>query len=357
MKADLKADLKIAMRDSKAAARSYVIVNAMQAKHLPATPSLALEYFLQLGHKVARTCEGERVLVIGFAETATAIGAAVASVIENSVYVHTTREELPGATVADFFEEHSHAKNQSLYLKEEYKNLSEYDRLVFVEDEITTGKTIRNFLQSVEYSGKITVSALVFNGLDESVFSQYGAELVCMQKTGYVNYVTLDGLPDPRSGVNTGLYREKCLYLASQIVVAVGEADINDKDILVAGTEECMYPALILGCELEKSARSVESHSTTRSPLLSQNDGAKKNDGYPLHSRYSFASVYDRERTTYLYNLKKYDTVIVVTDAPAPYADEFVRTLQNQGNQTIYFVSLRNASLGNAASYAADDPD
>ena len=90
----MEVDLKIAFRDSATATRPYVLVNPLQAKHLPSVPSATLEYFARLGDKVAATCEGERVLVIGFAETATAVGAVVASAVENAVYVHTTREPL-----------------------------------------------------------------------------------------------------------------------------------------------------------------------------------------------------------------------------------------------------------------------
>lgn len=54
-------------------------------------------------------------LVIGFAETATAIGAVVAErIAPDCVYVHTTREQFPAANQwIEFLEEHSHAVEQS----------------------------------------------------------------------------------------------------------------------------------------------------------------------------------------------------------------------------------------------------
>ncbi|MDR1132923.1 MAG: phosphoribosyltransferase family protein, partial [Synergistaceae bacterium] len=272
----MEARLQIALRDSTAATRSYVIVNPLLAKHLPSVPSVTLEYFRQLGDKAAATCEGEHVLVIGFAETATAVGAAVACAIEGAVYVHTTRETpiqedgaAPrGALVAEFLEEHSHARNQALYLREELCGLSGYDRLVFVEDEITTGKTILNFLRNTAYRGKITVSALVFNGFDESAFAEYDADFCCLQRVGYVHRLEFSGPVSPRSGIGIGAYRGECLELAREIASAVSVTDVEDRDVLVLGTEEFMYPALILGRELERTARSVKSHSTTRTPLL-----------------------------------------------------------------------------------------
>ena len=334
-------ELKMALRDSETATRPYVLLNPKLAKHLPMTPSLALGYFTELGRKIAAVCRGEKVLVTGFAETATAVGAAAASAIEGAVYVHTTREgqlTKQDDLVVDFFEEHSHARNQSLYLRAEYRDLSAYDRIVFIEDEITTGKTILNLLQHIEYSGKITVAALVFNGLDESAFAQYNADFFCLHKVGYVRYLAFEGLPDPRAGVSIKEYREKCADLALKITAAIGETDLNGKNILVLGTEEFMYPALALGCELEKTANSVKSHSTTRSPLLPQ---SPEDDS--LYSRCDFSSVYDVGRKTYLYNLEKYDTVIVLTDAPRSDGGELLQIIQNSGNQTIYYVRVQNA--------------
>ena len=54
--------------------RSYLLVNPLQAKHIPVSPAAALEMMGALGDQVAAKYPEAR-LVIGFAETATAIGA------------------------------------------------------------------------------------------------------------------------------------------------------------------------------------------------------------------------------------------------------------------------------------------
>jgi len=330
--------LKTASRDSHTATRPYVLINPLLAKHVPVTPSHALEHFALLGANIATVCKGERVLVIGFAETATAVGAAVATAIENAVYVHTTREELPREQlVAAFLEEHSHAKNQTLYLQDIWRDLSQYDRIVFVEDEVTTGKTILNFLRSTGWQGKITVAALVFNGFNPTAFARYQADFFCLQKTGYIDHIELDSLPDLRRGAVMSEYQEMCKRLSGQIIPLLDEQKIRDKNLLVLGTEEFMYPALILGRELEKVAQTVLTQSTTRSPLHPLDDPE-----YPIQNRTEFASVYDDTRITYLYNMKQYDTIIVLTDTPKPQLDELLRALQNCGNQTIYCVRLRD---------------
>ncbi|MCL2053067.1 MAG: phosphoribosyltransferase family protein [Oscillospiraceae bacterium] len=378
-------NFKIALRDSDTATRSYVIVNPMLAKHLPCKPCLALDYFSGLGGKIAEACKGERVLVIGFAETATAAGAAVAGRIEGAVYVHTTRESFKesnpqiklGLSI-DFFEEHSHAKNQSLYLLSRFGGLSLYDRIVFVEDEITTGRTIINFLKHIEYSGKITVSALIFNGLDESVFSNYNADFFCLQRvdkadlalglealgaspahkstgdlkpstlvsgtSGMVKRLRLGGIPNPRGGVIFSEYYAQCMNLALGLCERVDEADIRDKNILVIGTEEFMFPALVAGRELERMAKSVKFQATTRSPLLPLDK-----EGYPFYSRCEFSSVYSSDRISYLYNLEKYDTVVMITDAPdgndldeGDLGGELMRAVQSKDNKMIYYARVKD---------------
>ena len=74
-----------------------------------------------------------------------------------------------------------------------------------------------------------------------------------------------------------------------------------------------MYPGLFLGRTLERMGHQVWFHATTRSPIETSKDAA-----YPLHSRALLRSLYDEERTTYVYDLRRYDKVIIVTDAPVP---------------------------------------
>ena len=63
-------------------------------------------------------------------------------------YVQTTREHIKnnGHINIAFEEEHSHATTQKLYFDKDL----EYDIVVFVDDEITTGKTILNFIDKFE---------------------------------------------------------------------------------------------------------------------------------------------------------------------------------------------------------------
>lgn len=62
----------------------------------------------------------EKTLFIGFAETATALGQAVFVCFSgNCTYIHTTRNDISGNYKKfNFVEEHSHAPEQYLYIKD-----------------------------------------------------------------------------------------------------------------------------------------------------------------------------------------------------------------------------------------------
>ena len=72
-----------------------------------------------------------------------------------------------------------------------------------------------------------------------------------------------------------------------------------------------MYPALCLGERLQEGGLTVASHATTRSPIA-----VSKEVGAPLRVRYELRSLYDPGRVTYLYDIGRYDAVLILTDAP-----------------------------------------
>ena len=94
--------------------RSYLLVNPLQAKHIPVSPTKTYEMSQALGKLLYQTAPEAR-MVIGFAETATAIAAMAAmSFPEDTVYLHTTREPLGDEPTVNFLEEHSHAVDQQI---------------------------------------------------------------------------------------------------------------------------------------------------------------------------------------------------------------------------------------------------
>lgn len=82
--------------------------------------------------------------------------------------------------------------------------------------------------------------------------------------------------------------------------------------ILVLGTEEFMFPPLMVANKIEENfpEKEIKFHATTRSPIL-----VSEADNYPLIKRNKLISFYDENRVTYVYNLKDYDLAIVLSDS------------------------------------------
>ncbi len=327
--------ISIAQRENNQK-RGYLFVNHLQAKHIPVSPSKALSLFQALAEEID---QHEKMTIIGFAETATAIGSGVSANCPYDVYyIHTSRENLPKENiVVEFKEEHSHATQQMLFCKDEEKMLFQSQKILFVEDEITTGKTILNFIKALKEKGikaefaacsiansmtqehrknflENDIQLYELFGIEqadcEKVFSQ--SSIVLEKQTEQlpksIEYQSIFGKIDPRVGSFAKEYQKACETLAKKIYDMFEKKVGNN--ILVLGTEECMYPAIVTGVYFEKKGKNVKTHSTTRSPIV-----ARKEENYPIFNKSIFESVYEKGRKTYLYNLTKYDTVIIVTDA------------------------------------------
>lgn len=166
---------KMAARINKK--RSFLFVSKVLGKHLPIHPNRGLLTSALLAAKYYEEVKGGRCklkkewldlflkcepsfigsafipktfdpLIIGFAETATALGHAFFDCFEGACYVHTTREVLHGQRpVISFEEEHSHATSHHCYMPLE---MVANDRdIILVDDELTTGKTALNIIRSI----------------------------------------------------------------------------------------------------------------------------------------------------------------------------------------------------------------
>ena len=333
--------------------RTYLLVNPLQAKHIPVQPSRALAMMDALGARLARKYP-DAGLVIGFAETATAIGAVVAGHMgPHCVYLHTTRESFPGALHwIEFQEEHSHAVEQKLSDDALSEQLSKTHCVILVDDEISTGATLLNMVAQLRQrhpclAEKQIVAASILNRVSpehEARMRQAGVQSEYLVKLPQEDYAALvapieireadPALPrplsfqrrtlscpppgDPRLGLPFSEYRQSCLVMARAFLEQALPHIPAGSRILTLGTEECMYPVLVLGAMLEEMGRDyqVRCHATTRSPI-----GVCPDPGYPIRSGCRLPSFYDGERTTYLYDLEPCDVLIVISDTPAEGTD------------------------------------
>lgn len=334
--------LRVAKR-YRNAKRAYLLVNPLQAKHMPVSPTEALTMMRTLGEGLRQEFPGAR-LVLGFAETATALGAAVASRLgPDCAFLTTTREAGEGPGWVRFLEEHSHAAEQKLWGGDLDALLQETDTVLFVDDEISTGKTLRNMVAQLTrcwpaLGEKTLVAASLLNRVtpeQEEALADAGINCRCLVRLPQEDHTaqvadwtvteappavpqnlsfrqeTLpgEGLLDPRKTLRIGAYDRSCQAVAEAMLShTLGPVETLGKT-LVLGTEECMYPALRLGEKLERLGAEVCCHATTRSPI-----GLCDAPGYPIRSGWKLPSFYEEERTTYVYNLREYDTVIVLSD-------------------------------------------
>ncbi len=187
--------VKIAKRENNKK-RNYLVVNALQGKHIPVKPSEAFSMFKELALKIKERYQDEKLLFIGFAETATAIGAAVASYCD-TWYMHTTRETLENVKYIYFSEQHSHATEQKLVQDDIDKIKDTIDRIIFVEDEVTTGKTILNIIDILNklypQIKKYAVASLLNGMNDESidVYKKRKIDLNYIVKTNHESYTQI----------------------------------------------------------------------------------------------------------------------------------------------------------------------
>lgn len=452
--------------------RNYLIVNRRQGKHIPVCPKEALEMFSALADIVRQAYRNERLLIIGFAETATAIGAAVAVEL-GQYYIQTTRENVEGVDDYVYFTEaHSHATEQKVVRadvesvvcgrKNTYggqtdgtvvtmeEPLKPIDRIVFIEDEVTTGNTILSAIEKIEEletikaiekvnGKKLCFSvASILNGMDsaaetlfqkrqiplhylvkidhakypqlaenyrgdgnymncsndesesrvkleDSEINQFGeinginkinqinknnfganklnnvyylknnTNSICFNSAcSDINYInnkcyyidgfdnrcfikefTVGGCRNARRIQDAKVYQNACEQLCQKICAQIELPD----QILVLGTEEFMYPALLLAAKLEEQGKSVRFHATTRSPIAVSTESE-----YPLHARYELASIYDNQRKTFVYDLAAYNAVIIISDAPITSAEgknSIYKALAHSGNQNITLVQWK----------------
>ena len=357
--------VRIAKRENNTK-RNYLVVNTLQGKHIPVSPKEAFQMMDALARKVQLAYPKERLLLAGFAETATAIGARLAVKL-NTGYLQTTREKISGVSYLYFTESHSHAVEQKLVKDDLDEKLCQFDRMVFVEDEVTTGNTILKIVEILKktYPGKLCFSvASLLNGMDEEALKKYQEHEISVHflvKTDHSTYperagnyqadgeyislgksldstknvrkIVLSGYQDARRYVCGGSYERACEMLWDQMkehcYIAAGES------CLVLGTEEFMYPALYAAFRLEETGSRVRFHAVTRSPIE-----VSRQAEYPLHVRYELQSFYEKGRRTFVYDLEKYDQVIVLSDADSNCTeglDTLAGALKAAGNEKILF--------------------
>lgn len=273
----------------------------------------------------------EKTLFIGFAETATGIAHSLFRCFDNAAYIHTTRETVETLTPSHVFrEEHSHAVEHTLFLDETF-SLDDFDRIVLIDDELTTGKTALNLIRALSTHrcrfGLISILDWRSNEMLhelENTFPTSGMLVASSLIKGTMNQVEIIGtvpsdvwvdlFPLPTCHSQDFFVRD---IWKMQATARKGMSSINQSQLeglmeevakkllqkrtsgklLCLGTEEFIFIPCFISSKLGDE---VAFHSTTRSPIL---PASLPGCSYPIRQKYRFSSPNDTNRTNYVYNI------------------------------------------------------
>lgn len=299
-------------------------------------------------------------VVLGYAETATALGHCVAAQLGAPV-LHSTRRAVPGLDgPAGFEEEHSHASSH-LLLPADPDLVAVTGPLVLVDDELSTGRTALNTITALHAAhprGRYVIAALVDlrSSADQdrmtTVARQLGARIdVVALAAGTVRLPTgvlaagaelAAGIPplaghapdrsrgtlslhentwpaDVPDGGRHGLTpaQDRQLTAAAAALAADLATSLPLHDpVHVLGTEELMYAPLLIAQALAGHTSAPVTYSTTtRSPVLVVDD-----PGYAISSGITFPAhddPSDGPGPRYAYNLPERATTVLVIDDTA----------------------------------------
>ncbi|MFI8398741.1 phosphoribosyltransferase [Streptomyces sp. NPDC085463] len=354
--------------------RAHLLVSGVLGKHVPQRPSVVYGAGLDLGRRVrALLGDGEaaRAVVLGYAETATALGHAVADGLALAPYLHSTRRPVPGVARAGGFEEsHSHATSH-LLLPEDPELLAGAGPLVLVDDEFSTGNTVLNTIGDLHERyprERYVVVALVDMrspadlGRLEAFAEKIGARIDLIARAagtvrlpdgvlekGRALVAEYETAPEPKTAPPapavvraaldwprdlpdggrhgfTPAHRDRLEKTLPALATGVTEAleasrapgtGTGAPRVLVLGCEELMYAPLRLGTALEEAGHDVRYSTTTRSPVLAVDD-----PGYAIRTRLVFPAhddPADGPGERYAYNVAGggFDAVVLVVDSTA----------------------------------------
>lgn len=284
--------------------RGFLFVSKVLGKHIPCAPSKMREVYDRLAARVGTSASGT--LVIGMAETATGLGAGVAHSLSQLpggavLSQHTTRHALPCPLLITFDEAHSHAPDQLLYepLPELMPHYLTATRVVLVDDEITTGRTLKELAVALlrklqALTGGQQLQELVFvsivswlsaeqrEALQDLIPAPIRFEALLEGSFSYVpnpsfspslpgQIKALDAQTSPRNDLGRRglLLSPREPFELNRAPLALSELPLDPaRPVSVIGTGELAFQPFLLAEQLEAQGFEVLYQSTTRSPVL-----------------------------------------------------------------------------------------
>lgn len=293
------------------------------------------------------------ILIIGFCETATALGLSVAASIHGSYYITTTRETIQNIKqILRFEEPHSHASTHCMY--SDSLDLNKFKEIILVDDEITTGISLLNLVKEIVKNSSVRKFSIMTildwrsesmkdnfrkyiseTGIEISVYSLLSGYIFEDITTIYKNKnvcrieKTLDSIPlnifdrqivstleNPcteflsytgRFGIDSkciSSIEESSYKAANNLLKYLG----TNKRILVLGHGENIYIPSRVASHLQNLGCEVSFRTTSRTPIYC--DGEIIKDIQMFVDRGVNYHFYNREEA------ERYDRVIMLADTP-----------------------------------------
>jgi len=264
--------------------RHFIIINKLIGRYTPTAPKVMRETYEQLVDQIKA---GESSYVVSLAEAATGLGAGVADSLskrqKDVFFQHTTRQKVDAKLWFSIDEQHSHAVSHLFYKPKSdlLKAISQVKRLIIVDDEITTGQTIKKLLNKLvsylPYLEEIVITSIINLGGAESLLktSDFGLPI------RYVSLIDADlsikinpqFKPKLPNNVDTTLSTSKASSAVGRLGLEMPyEKDLNEiessNSTIVIADGEHQYIPFLLAEKLEESGVDVLMQSINRSPIL-----------------------------------------------------------------------------------------
>lgn len=269
--------------------RGFLVVSKVLGRHMPAAPSEMRASLRDLAARVPADLPAPT-LVVGLAETAVGLGQGIFEELLglglDGGFIHSTRQIVDRPLLCRFEEPHSHASAHLLYRPEPTAIAPDSIRsLVIVDDEVSTGTTLRNLALALAphlpRCERIVVAALTdWSGSDGWLAGMpHPAQCVALLR-GRLDWApdapppcarpnaafdsaaaALGVLPGPGPFGRVGIVASAKSQLPPDPPLPPG------MPIRIVGTGEFTHPPFLLAERLEQEGRDVVVQATSRSPV------------------------------------------------------------------------------------------
>ncbi len=329
--------------------RAFLFVSKILGKHIPVAPHKMRQSYQVLSAQLPTFIPG-KTLFLGMAETAVGLAAGVfdetIKSCDEAILLLSTRHQLEAPLLCRFKENHSHASDHLIHLplhNQVQSLFSDIQTFILIDDEVTTGNTLKNLLAALIATGEfpklqkvyaltlthwsdkeikggilpIEAKSLLFGCWEWQADTQ--AVPPKMPKVNAIDAGTqpIVGTQDWGRLGRFKLKNDNNDNIHQYLILSHWLSKVSfplSARVLVLGTEEFLWPPFLFAESLEQRGYEVYFSSTTRSPIA---------EGGAIHSVISFADNYGQGISHYLYNVvhQSFDYIFLCIETPKESVD------------------------------------